>query len=50
VPAADIHCTEVGSAGILSTPVVDLASRALFLGRADDARWRHDQETVHHFS
>jgi hypothetical protein len=32
VPAADIHCTEVGSAGILSTPVVDLASRALFLG------------------
>ncbi|HET6887726.1 MAG TPA: PQQ-binding-like beta-propeller repeat protein, partial [Candidatus Udaeobacter sp.] len=32
VPANDIFCTEVGSAGIISTPVVDLASRALFLG------------------
>ena len=31
VPAADISCTEVGSQGILATPVVDLASRALFL-------------------
>src|SRR5262245_20236244 len=32
VPANDIFCTEVGSAGIISTPIVDLASRALFLG------------------
>src|SRR4029077_4913007 len=31
VPANDIYCTEVGSAGITGTPVVDLASRALFL-------------------
>ena len=31
VPATDIHCTEVGSMGIIGTPVVDLASRALFL-------------------
>jgi hypothetical protein len=32
VPAPDISCTEVGSQGIIGTPVVDLASRALFLG------------------
>src|SRR5882757_3426904 len=31
VPANDIFCGEVGSAGITATPVVDLASRALFL-------------------
>src|SRR4029077_3074237 len=31
VPTPDLHCTEVGSMGIISTPVVDLASRALFL-------------------
>src|SRR5262249_14706948 len=31
VPAPDLVCTEVGSMGILGTPVVDLASRALFL-------------------
>ena len=31
VPAADLSCTEVGSMGIIGTPVVDLASRALFL-------------------
>src|SRR5215470_3998497 len=31
VPAPDIPCTEVGSMGIIGTPVVDLASRALFL-------------------
>jgi hypothetical protein len=31
VPAPDIFCGEVGSAGIAGTPVVDLASRALFL-------------------
>src|SRR6266480_5585334 len=31
VPANDIFCTEVGSAGIVGSPVVDLASRALFL-------------------
>ena len=31
VPANNIFCTEVGSAGITGTPVVDLASRALFL-------------------
>jgi hypothetical protein len=31
VPADQIHCTEVGSAGITGAPVVDLASRALFL-------------------
>jgi outer membrane protein assembly factor BamB len=31
VPAPDISCTEVGSQGIIGTPVVDLASRALFL-------------------
>jgi Concanavalin A-like lectin/glucanases superfamily/PQQ enzyme repeat len=31
VPADQIHCTEVGSAGIIGTPVVHLASRALFL-------------------
>ena len=31
VPTADLHCTEVGSMGIIGTPVVDLASRALFL-------------------
>src|SRR5437899_5700034 len=27
VPIADLHCTEVGSMGIIGTPVVDLASR-----------------------
>jgi outer membrane protein assembly factor BamB len=31
VPAADLFCTEVGSMGIIGTPVVELASRALFL-------------------
>jgi hypothetical protein len=31
VPAPDLVCTEVGSMGITGTPVVDLASRALFL-------------------
>src|SRR4029077_12242354 len=31
VPIEDISCTNVGSMGILGTPVVDLASRALFL-------------------
>src|SRR4029077_4690755 len=31
VPANDIHCDEVGDAGITGAPVVDLASRALFL-------------------
>jgi outer membrane protein assembly factor BamB len=31
VPENDISCTEVGSMGIIGTPVVDLASRALFL-------------------
>src|SRR5882724_13556286 len=31
VPANDISCTLVGSVGITGTPVVDLASRALFL-------------------
>jgi outer membrane protein assembly factor BamB len=31
VPANDLSCSQVGSMGIISTPVVDLASRALFL-------------------
>ena len=31
VPANNISCSQVGSVGISSTPVVDLASRALFL-------------------
>ena len=31
VPANRIHCDEVGDAGITGAPVVDLASRALFL-------------------
>src|SRR5216110_2481946 len=31
VPTADLHCTNVGSMGIIGTPVVDLTSRALFL-------------------
>src|SRR6188472_2726470 len=31
VPANDISCTIIGSMGIVGTPVVDLASRALFL-------------------
>src|SRR6266513_1039361 len=31
VPEADLSCTITGSMGILGTPVVDLASRALFL-------------------
>jgi hypothetical protein len=31
VPANDLNCTITGSMGILGTPVVDLASRALFL-------------------
>jgi hypothetical protein len=31
VPLADLSCTEVGSMGIIGTPVVNLASRALFL-------------------
>src|SRR6266513_1370896 len=31
VPAPDLVCTEVGSMGVLGTPVVDLVSRALFL-------------------
>src|ERR1044071_5513420 len=30
VPANQIHCSEVGGAGITGAPVVDLASRALF--------------------
>jgi outer membrane protein assembly factor BamB len=31
VPVPDLPCTEVGSMGIIGTPVVHLASRALFL-------------------
>src|SRR5262245_13957782 len=31
VPLDDLSCSEVGSMGIIGTPVVDLASRALFL-------------------
>src|SRR4030095_11067068 len=31
VPVADLSCSNVGSMGIIGTPVVDLASRALFL-------------------
>ena len=31
VPAPDLPCTKVGSMGIIGTPIVDLASRALFL-------------------
>jgi hypothetical protein len=31
VPLADLSCSEVGSMGIIGTPVVDLASRAVFL-------------------
>jgi len=31
VPANNLNCTNVGSMGIIGTPVVDLASRALFL-------------------
>src|ERR1700741_2905231 len=31
VPVNDITCTNVGSMGIIGTPVVDLTSRALFL-------------------
>ncbi|PYJ88313.1 MAG: hypothetical protein DME71_13370, partial [Verrucomicrobia bacterium] len=31
VPANDLNCTITGSMGIIGTPVVDLASRALFL-------------------
>jgi Fibronectin type III domain/PQQ enzyme repeat len=31
-PVPDPFCSEVGSYGIISTPVVDLASRSLFLG------------------
>ena len=31
VPAPELFCTEVGSMGIIGTPVVDLGSRALFL-------------------
>src|SRR5438034_6044432 len=29
VPTADLRCTEVGSIGIIGTPILDLASRAL---------------------
>jgi hypothetical protein len=31
VPAGDLSCTNVGSMGIIGTPIVDLSSRALFL-------------------
>ena len=31
VPADDLFCTNVGSMGIIGTPIVDLPSRALFL-------------------
>jgi hypothetical protein len=31
VPVADLSCSNVGSMGIIGTPVVDLASRSLFL-------------------
>jgi PQQ enzyme repeat/FG-GAP-like repeat len=31
VPAGDLLCTNVGSMGIIGTPIVDLPSRALFL-------------------
>src|SRR5215470_12470106 len=31
VPAPDLNCTGVGSMGIIGTPIVDLASRSLFL-------------------
>src|SRR4029453_5712286 len=31
VPVADLSCSNVGSMGIIGTPVVDLSSRALFL-------------------
>ena len=44
VPEPDLPCTEVGSMGIIGTPVVDLASRNGY------ARWRNHHKTLHHFS
>ncbi len=46
VPLANIECSEVGSMGILSTPAVDLASRAVFL---DAMVTPDDGTTIKHY-
>ena len=45
VPAGNLFCTNVGSMGIIGTPVVDLASRALFL----DAMVTPDGSAIKHY-
>jgi hypothetical protein len=46
VPVAQIICSNVGSMGIIGTPVVDLASRALFLNAMTTP---DDGVTIKHF-
>jgi hypothetical protein len=48
VSADDLVCTKLDPMGVTGTPVVDLASRAVF-GCNDHARRRRDQETPHPF-
>ena len=50
VPATNIFCTEVGSMGITGTPVVDLASRALFLDAMMTPDGGATIQTLHHFA
>src|SRR5439155_13636848 len=50
VPLANLPCGNIDPNGITGTPVIDLGSRSLFFERANNARWRRDQETPHLFS
>ena len=49
VLADDLPCANVGSMGITGTPVVDLASRALFLNAMTTPDGGATIETLHHF-
>ena len=49
VPLANLPCGNIDPNGITGTPVIDLGSRSLFFERANNARWRDDPQTLHHF-
>ena len=49
VSANDLECTKFDPMGITGTPIVDLASRALFLDAMTTTDGGDDKETFHHF-
>ena len=47
VPGNDLDCSRFDPMGIIGTPIVDLASRALFLDAMTTPDSGNDQETAH---